>query len=188
MKTLKTLALIAIVIGVSSFTTPVKKKLDVKNSTIIWTGKKILGSHQGTIDLKEGYIEMEGDILTGGRFVVDMTTIVVKDLEAGKGKEKLEGHLKSDDFFGVENHPTATLVIKEATLSGNTYDVTADITIKGVTESINFELEMGASAAIASLKIDRTKFGVRYGSGSFGDNLGDKAISDKFLLDISLKF
>lgn len=188
MKLLKSLLIIAVVFAAYAFTTPIKKTINVTESSITWKGKKILGSHTGTINLKEGYLEMEDDLLVGGMFVVDMTSISVTDLEAGKGKEKLEGHLKSSDFFGIEAHPTATLVIKKATLNGNTYDVSANITIKGTTEPINFELEMGKSAATTSLKIDRTKFGIRYGSGSFGDDLGDKAISDKFLLDVNLKF
>lgn len=187
MRTMKSLLIIAVILTASAFTTPIKKKIDITESYITWKGKKILGSHTGTIDLKEGYLEMEGDILAGGMFVVDMTSITVTDLE-GEYKGKLEGHLKSDDFFGIKNYPTATLVINRATKEGNTYDVVADITIKGTTQVINFDLEMGTSAAIASLKIDRTKFGLRYGSGSFSDNLGDKAISDKFTLDVNLKF
>lgn len=187
MKTLKLTVLVAIVALTSAFTTPVKKKIDITKSSIEWKGKKILGSHTGTIQLKEGYLEMEGDNLVGGMFVVDMTTINVTDLE-GESKGKLEGHLKSADFFGVDNFPTATLVIKNATKDRNTYEVIADITIKGQTEAISFDLEMGESAAQTSFKIDRTKFGVRYGSGSFADNLGDNAISDKFTIDVMLKF
>ena len=188
MKVIKSLLIIAVVFAAYSFTTPIKKTIDITESSITWKGKKILGSHTGTISLKEGHLEMEGDLLVGGMFVVDMTSINVTDLEAGKGKEKLEGHLKSADFFGIEKYPTATLFINKATKDGNTYNVNANITIKGKTESINFELEMGKSAATTSFKIDRTKFGIRYGSGSFGDDLGDKAISDKFLLDVNLKF
>lgn len=188
MKLLKSLLIIAVIFTAAAFTTPVKKTINISESSITWKGKKILGSHTGIINLKEGHLEMDGDLLVGGMFVVDMTSISVTDLEAGKGKEKLEGHLKSADFFGIEAHPTATLVIKKAIKNGNTYDVSADITIKGTTETISFELEMGKSAAITSFKIDRTKFGIRYGSGSFGDDLGDKAISDKFLLDVNLKF
>jgi polyisoprenoid-binding protein YceI len=187
MKTMKTLLIIAVVLTASAFTTPIKKKIDINKSSITWTGKKILGSHNGTIALTEGYLEMDGENLIGGMFVVDMTSIDVTDLE-GESKGKLEGHLKSDDFFGIANHPTATLVINDATKDGNTYTVNGDITIKGTTEAVNFELEMGESAAITSLKIDRTKFGIRYGSGSFSDDLGDKAISDKFTLDVTLKF
>jgi len=188
MKVIKSLLIIAVVFAAYSFTTPIKKTINITESSITWKGKKILGSHTGTISLKEGHLEMEGDLLVGGMFVVDMTSINVTDLEAGKGKEKLEGHLKSADFFGIEKYPTATLFINKATKDGNIYNVNANITIKGKTESINFELEMGKSAATTSFKIDRTKFGIRYGSGSFGDDLGDKAISDKFLLDVNLKF
>jgi len=187
MRIMKSLLIIAVILTASAFTTPVKKNIDISKSYITWEGKKILGSHTGTINLKEAYLEMEGDILHGGMFVVDMTSITVTGME-GKSKDKLEGHLKSDDFFGVKNYPTATLVINKATKKGNTYDIAADITIKGITQPVNFELEMGTSAAIASLKIDRTEFGIRYGSGSFSDDLGDKAISDNFTLDVNLKF
>ncbi len=189
MKTIKSLLLIAVVITASAFTNPntMKKKINIKESQIEWKGKKILGSHTGTIQLKEGYLEMDGDNLVGGMFIVNMTTINVTDLE-GENKAKLEGHLKSADFFGVENHPISTLVINSATKSGNTYEIQANITIKGHTEAIEFDLEMGESAAQASFKIDRTKFDIRYGSGSFADNLGDNAISDNFTLDVQLKF
>jgi polyisoprenoid-binding protein YceI len=187
MRIMKSLLIITTILTVSAFTTPIKKNIDITESHIIWKGKKILGSHTGTINIKEGYLEMEDDLLIGGMFVVDMTSINVTDLE-GEYKGKLERHLKSDDFFGIKNHPTATLLIKKATKKGNTYDVSGDITIKGTTHSIYFELEMGTTAATANLKIDRTKFGLRYGSGSFSDDLGDKAISDKFTLDVNLKF
>jgi len=189
MKTIKSLVLIAVVVTASAFTNPMnmKKKINIKESQIEWKGKKILGSHTGTIQFKDGYLEMDGDNLVGGMFTVDMTTINVTDLE-GEDKGKLEGHLKSDDFFGVENHPTSVLVINNASKDGNTYEVKGEITIKGHTEPVAFDLEMGASAAQASFKIDRTKFDIRYGSGSFTDNLGDNAISDKFSLDVLLKF
>ena len=187
MRIMKSLLIIAVILTAYAFTTPIKKNIDITESYITWTGKKILGSHTGTINLKEGYLEMEGDILTGGMFVVDMTSITVTGME-GKSKDKLEGHLKSDDFFGVKSYPIATLLINKATKKGNTYEVSGDITIKGTTHPITFELEMGTTAATANLKIDRTKFGLRYGSGSFSDDLGDKAISDKFTLDVNLKF
>jgi polyisoprenoid-binding protein YceI len=187
MRIMKSLLIIATILTVSAFTTPIKKNIDITESQIIWKGKKIMGSHTGTVNIKEGYLEMEDDLLSGGKFVVDMTSITVTGME-GKNKDKLEGHLKRDDFFGIKDHPTATLLINKSTKNGNTYDVSADITIKGITHPIYFELEMGVTAATANLKIDRTKFGIRYGSGSFSDDLGDKAISDKFTLDVNLKF
>ncbi|MAN58464.1 MAG: lipid-binding protein [Flavobacteriaceae bacterium] len=186
-KTVKSVLILAIAVGMASFTKPMKKKIDVKESTIEWEGKKILGSHKGTINLKDGHFEMDGDNLVGGEFTVDMTSIKVTDL-SGEDKQKLEGHLRSDDFFGVDNHPTASLNIKNATREGNVYNVNAQLTIKDTTHPISFELTMGETAAITNLKIDRTKYNVRYGSGSFFDNLGDNTISDTFELDITLKF
>ncbi|MDC7996158.1 YceI family protein [Altibacter sp. HG106] len=190
MKTiLKTTVLAATLIVTAAFTNPTKtiKKMNVTESKIEWKGKKVLGSHNGTINLQEGYFEMEGDNLTGGEFVVDMTSITVTDL-SGESKGKLEGHLKSDDFFGVDQHPTATLVINSAAKNADGYMVNGDITIKGTTLPITFDMDMTDNMATTSLKIDRTKFNVRYGSGSFFDNLGDNTISDNFELDVTLKF
>jgi len=172
-----------------SFTTnPIKKKtLNTKESKIEWEGEKLTGSHEGTIMFKEGYLTMDGDKITGGEFIVDMTSIAATDLE-GEGKQKLEGHLKSDDFFGVANHPTAKLVIKNATKKGDAYGIIADLTIKGKTNPVTFDLEMNGDTATADLTIDRTKYDVKYGSGSIFDGLGDKVIYDEFKLDVKLKF
>lgn len=185
--TMKTLLLLTIVLGGTAFTTnPIETK-EVKESTITWTGKKILGSHTGTINLTSGYLEMDGDQLVGGVFVVDMTSIKNTDL-GDDYKAKLEGHLKSDDFFGVEKYPTATLTIKGARKKGSTYNVMGDLTVKGITEPVNFEIVMGESAARATVVIDRTKYNVKYGSGDFFDDLGDKTISNNFELDVMMNF
>ena len=187
-KTIKSLTLIMAALVMTAFTAEDTVKMEVKSSTINWVGKKVTGQHTGTIDLKSGYLEMDGKTVTGGMFVVDMTTLTVTDLEAGKGKEKLEGHLNSDDFFGVADHPNATLKINKGTLSGNTHTLSGDLTVKGTTQPITFDLVMNGSTGTAKVVIDRTKFGIRYGSGSFFDNLGDKAIYDDFELDITLNF
>ena len=185
--TMKTLLLLTIVLVGTAFTTnPIERK-EVKESTITWTGKKILGSHTGTIDLKSGYLEMEGDALVGGMFEVDMTSLKNSDLDPDY-KVKLEGHLKSGDFFNVEEFPTATLAIKGARKKGSTYNVMGDLTIKGITEAVNFEIVMGKSAARATVVIDRTKYDIRYGSGDFFDDLGDKTISNNFELDVMMNF
>lgn len=185
--TVKTVFVLALAISLSAFTNPVKDKKVVTKSTINWIGEKVTGKHTGTINLEKGYLEMEGEVIVGGEFVIDMTSITVTDLK-GESKGKLEGHLNSDDFFGVAQHPTATLVVNNATKKGNVYAVSGDITIKGVTEAITFDLEMNKNTASTSITIDRTKFGVRYGSGSFFDNLGDKTIYDDFVLNIELQF
>lgn len=188
MKNLKTIvvALVAFV-SVTSFA-QVSKKVDAAKSTINWVGKKVTGEHSGNITLKEGTLIFKGKKVVGGNFTVDMTTINTTDLE-GKGKASLDGHLKSDDFFGTEKFPTATLVIKSiGEKAANVYSVTADLTIKGKTEPVKFELIVAGTTATAALKVNRTKYDIKYGSGSFFSDLGDKTISDDFDLNVKLAF
>ena len=90
-----------------------KKEVKTDQSKVVWKGYKVTGEHEGTVDLKAGTLTFEGNKLTGGNFVIDMTTIGATDLE-GEWKVKLDGHLKSNDFFGVEQHPTATFKITKA--------------------------------------------------------------------------
>jgi polyisoprenoid-binding protein YceI len=188
---IKNIAAIAIVAFMTfSFTTIEggKKEIKVESSKVVWKGYKVTGSHQGTIAIKSGHLNFDKDILTGGSFEIDMSTITVTDLE-GEYKGKLEGHLKSDDFFGVEKFPTATLIFTKVKSNGkNSYEVTGDITIKGKTESVTFNVSIYGNKASVSLKIDRTKFDVRYGSTSFFDGLKDKAIYDEFDLIADLEF
>ena len=187
MKNFKSIAL-ALVAFVSFAVNAQTKKVPVSKSTINWVGKKVTGAHEGTIALKEGALVFKGKKVVNGNFTVDMTTINTTDL-SGKGKANLDGHLKSDDFFGVEKFPTATLVFKTIGEKGKgVYAVTADLTIKGITHPIKFDLTVGANTASTTLKVDRTKYDIKYGSGSFFDNLGDKTINDEFELKVKLVF
>ena len=183
----------ALVFGAAaSATTPIdgeKKAVKVSESTVTWKAYKVTGSHSGTIALKEGSLVFEGDKLTGGEFVVDMTTINTTDLKAGEGKEKLDGHLNSADFFSTATHTTSKLVFVGVKPTGkNSYSVTGDLTIKGKTAPVTFDVSVYGSKATATLKVDRTKYDVKYGSGSFFDNLGDKTIYDEFDLVVDLQF
>jgi polyisoprenoid-binding protein YceI len=187
MKNFKSIAL-TLVAFVSFATTAQTKKVDAAKSTINWVGKKVTGAHEGTIAIKEGNLVFKGKKVVNGNFIVDMTTINTTDL-SGKGKTNLDGHLKSDDFFGVEKFPTATLVFKTIGEKGNgVYAVTADLTIKGITHPIKFELTVAGNTAATTLKVDRTKYDIKYGSGSFFSDLGDKTISDEFELTVKLAF
>lgn len=188
---IKNIAVATIVAFITfSFTTPkeVKKEIKIENSKVVWKGYKVTGSHEGTITLKSGSLTFTDGKLTDGEFTINMTTITNTDLE-GKYKGKLEAHLKSDDFFSVEKNPTATLIFKKVNSTGkNSYEVTGDLTIKGITKTVSFDLSVYGNKANVSLKIDRTKFDVRYGSTSFFDNLKDKAIYDEFDLIADLQF
>jgi len=158
-----------------------KKMVKAETSTVTWKGYKVAGEHSGTIALKSGFLTMDGKKLTGGEFTIDMTTINTTDLE-GDYKGKLDGHLKSDDFFGVANHPTAKLVITRVAAfkkGSASYTTTGDLTIKGITAPVTFVITMYEGKAVATLKIDRTKYDVKYGSGIIG-TAKDKLIYDEF--------
>ncbi|MDO7171199.1 YceI family protein [Mariniflexile sp. AS56] len=190
-KTIKNLAIVALVAFTTFSFTNIggeKKEIKTDESKVVWKGYKVTGSHEGTIAIKSGSLTFDENKLVGGEFVIDMTTINSTDLQ-GEYKGKLDGHLKSDDFFGVEKHPTATLVFKKVTASGkNAYNVTGDLTIKGKTNPITFTISIYGNKATASLKVDRTKYGVEYNSTSFFENLKDKAIYDEFDLIADLEF
>lgn len=162
--------------------------VDTDQSTIHWLGKKIGGEHEGFISLESGSFEIKNDQIVAGEFIIDMNSMTCTDIEDEGYNQRLVGHLKSDDFFGVEAFPTATFVVTKATkFSNGKATVTGDITIKGKTETISFEVVKTKNQYTTTLAIDRSKFDIRYGSTSFFDSLGDKAIDDIFTLTVTLQ-
>ncbi|MBE2209263.1 MAG: YceI family protein [Saprospiraceae bacterium] len=175
-----------------AFTAPVESmKVDTAASVVAWKGAKVTGTHNGKISVKSGKLDFNNGVLTGGSFEIDMNSITCEDMSGG-GAAKLVGHLKSDDFFGAEKYPTSKFVITQVVSRGTTgaYKVVGDLTIKSTTKSIRFMADVkeegGKMVATAKITIDRSEFDVRFGSGSFIDNLGDKTIYDEFDLDIKL--
>lgn len=164
---------------------------NITASELTWKAYKVTGQHHGTVSLRSGSLSFKDNMLSGGEFEIDMTTIKNLDM-SGAGAEKLEGHLRSDDFFSVDNFPTSKFVITKVIPYGTTgdYRIYGDLTIKGITKEIKFMSKVTQSGsgieATAAIKIDRSEFDVRYGSGSFFDNLGDKALHDDFDLNIKL--
>ena len=163
------------------------------SSHIEWHAEKVTGSHHGTVHLLEGSMKIQGNELHSGEFIIDMSSIECEDLSGGS-KAKLENHLKSPDFFDVQNHPNAKFVITSVKQHSEdpAYNkfITGDLSIKGITHSISFparvEVKDAKLAAYGEMTIDRTKYNVRYGSASFFSDLGDKAIMDEFTLKINL--
>ncbi|MGK7389983.1 MAG: YceI family protein [Candidatus Cyclobacteriaceae bacterium M2_1C_046] len=181
---------VAVAFGFSAAEITAVFSVNPEESTVKWVGRKVTGEHYGTVALKSGNLDIQDGQLKGGSFVVDMTSIVSDDL-TGEYKGKLEGHLKSDDFFGVENYPEAKFIVTKAVKKGgNQYDVTGDLTVKGKTNVVTFPAEVVITDknayATATITVDRSKYDVRYGSGSFFDNLGDKTIYDNFELQVKL--
>jgi polyisoprenoid-binding protein YceI len=188
MKNLKTIAIALFVAAASVSVNAQTKKIDVKASTIKWVGKKVTGEHSGTVNFKDGAVVLKGKKLVGGSFTVDMTSLTSTDL-TGEYQGKLNGHLKADDFFGTDKFPTAKLVIKTiGAKSKDVYTATADLTIKGITKPVTFDIAVDGNTATTAFKVDRTKYDIKYGSGSFFEGLGDKTINDEFELTVALKF
>jgi polyisoprenoid-binding protein YceI len=168
-----------------------KLTVDPKASTVVWGAKKVTGTHSGTVPLESGSLIVDNDKLKGGSFVADLKSIVVTDVTDKEMNGKLTNHLKSDDFFSVEKHPQAKLVISSVTpKGGDAYDVTGKLTIKGITQDVTFPATLKADAkkvtANAKVTIDRTKYDIKFRSANFFENLGDKAIHNDFTLDVNL--
>jgi len=158
-------------------------------STLNWKAYNVTGSHEGDIKIKSGELQFTNGELSGGQFVLDMTTINSTDLE-GKMKGKLDGHLKSADFFDAANHEEATLLITKVAPKGtpNEYKVMGNLTIKGITKPVKFYTTIEKGTATADIQIDRTDYNVQYGSSSFLGSLGDKTIYDEFDVSVKLAF
>jgi polyisoprenoid-binding protein YceI len=166
-------------------------RVDIKSSTLEWEAKKVTGQHVGTIALGESTLIIEKKKITGANLIVDMNTLVNTDLTDRGYNQKLIGHLKSDDFFGVAKFPQSTLEVKKVeTKSDKLYHFTADLTIKGITAPVEFNAEVnevsGQFTATGVMTVNRTKYGIKYGSGSFFEGLGDKMIYDDFTLKFKL--
>ena len=168
----------------------INKDIDISKSSVKWLGEKVTGSHEGTISIKEGHLHFDNNTFTGGNIVIDMSTIDCTDL-VGEPKSSIEGHLSSDDFFGIKKYPTANLEIVNAEkikYSKNKYKVSAILEIKSIKNNVELEVVIDNGSAIVDLVIDRTQYNIKYGSGSFFDNLGDKMIYDDFKISVSLKY
>jgi polyisoprenoid-binding protein YceI len=193
MNTIKTLTLVVLAVFAMSFTDKLidgKHVINASESSVQWVGKKVTGQHTGTVAVKEGELVIKDGKLEGGSFVIDMASITSTDLE-GEYLAKLNGHLRSDDFFGVEKHPEAKFTITKVTDNGKgRYEVTGKMTIKTTTKPVTFDAQLVNDGdrviAVADIVIDRSEFDVRYGSGSFFDDLGDKTIYDDFTLSVNL--
>lgn len=188
MRNLKAIALALVVVLATTSVSAQVKKVDTSKSSINWLAKKVTGQHHGIVNLKEGELIFKGKKLVGGTFTVDMTSLTDLDL-TGEWLGKLNGHLKSEDFFSVEKFPTSTLIFKTIAMKGaNSYTATADLTIKGITKPVTFDLITTANSATTKFMVDRTKYDIKYGSKSFFESIGDKAIDNEFELTVALKF
>lgn len=190
------LVAVAVMVSASAFVGPGKKapttyKVDTQKSVLNWNGKKVTGEHSGTIKLSDGMLMVDGGKLTGGTFTFDMNSIVNTDLTDAGYNAKFIGHMKSEDFFNTTKFPTSTFKVTKVTpKGGDAYDITGNMTIKGISNAVTFPatVKMAGNTITADGKatLDRTKYDIRYGSKSFFENIGDKAIYDDFTVEMKL--
>lgn len=160
--------------------------VDTVASVVVWKGTKVTGSHEGTIKIKTGAVNVDNSAITGGNFVLDMNTISSTDL-TGEYKEKLDGHLKADDFFAVATNPESSFTITEVKAGATPQDavISGNLTIKGITKNITFdakveEISDASVKATADFNIVREDWGVSYPGKK--DDLISKEINFKVTL------
>ena len=167
--------------------------MDNDNSSIKWTGRELsTKSHYGSLQMKNGSLTVNTDGTINGIIKIDMTTIDCEDLQ-GRSKASLERHLRSDDFFSVESHPIATLTFNSegGIGAGNKLAFNGDLEIKGISHPISFESELKSVdpkvSALVDMTFDRSKYNVRFRSGTFFQNLGDKLIYDDIEISVDIR-
>ena len=166
-------------------------RVNEKSSTIKWIGSKVTSSHEGHVNIAKGSLAIDHGTLVGGQIAIDMNSITCTDIKSEESNKNLVGHLKDEDFFNTKKFPLAVIKITKAVKGkGNSYKIIADLTIKGITQPIAFDADVTITGlnflAKASIKIDRTKWDIKYGSGTFFEKLGDKMILDEIAFDIFL--
>lgn len=162
--------------------------IDTKESVVEWKGANSFGSHTGYVSVSKGELMIENGQLRGGSAEINMTTIVD---DQHSGDNGLIQHLKDPDFFDVQKFPKSSIAItKVEAINGDEMKVTANLTIKGITNPVTFPAKIQIKdemvKADGSFNIDRTNWGIRYKSGKFFYLLADKTISDSIEFKIKI--
>jgi len=168
-----------------------KFKIVASQSNIDWIGRKVTGSHNGTISIKEGTLFLEDNNLTGGKFVIDTTSVKILDVTDPNTNAQFAGHLASNDFFASEQFPETQFVITSAQPTGNNiHKIIGDLTIRGITHPVLFNATVNINdnvlIAFGKVFVDRTLYGMKFRSGNFFKNLGDTLIHNEFELSIRI--
>lgn len=192
---MKALSILMAVFVLSAFTiNPLAESVlnvNLTESTVSWKGKKVGGEHYGKVSLINAYLDYEKNRIKGGSFEIDMTSITCEDITNEGSNVRLVNHLKSDDFFSVENHPRAKFVLTDAkTKNGRDYEMKGNLTIKGKTKPVSFPAVVAEIndkvVADATIVFDRTAYDIQYRSGNYFENLADKLIYDDVEMTVRL--
>ncbi len=187
-------SLLILLLGSTALLAETEVKIDPEKSFVHWTGSKVTGAHNGTVQVSSGTVLLDEDgVPKSGTFEIDLTTIKNKDIEDPEYKTKLENHLKSADFFEVNNFPKATFLLTDAKkIDSENVELTGTLSVKGISHEIQFPASIkqtdGHYHASGKLSFDRTKWDIRYNSAAFFDikKLGDKLIYDDIEVELEL--
>ena len=165
--------------------------VDPAATKITYVGKKLTGEHTGNLSVKSGNLVVTKDVLSGGEVVVDMNSMTNTDLTDKDYNAKYIGHMKSPDFFNTEKYPESKLVIKSSKKTDKGLEVKGDLTMIGQTQPVTFTVTDWKKtdsmvSGKSNLVLNRTQWGLKYGSASFFKSIGDKAINDEFTLAVDL--
>ena len=193
---MKKIILAILVVSFTAFSfTIIKKtnyKVNIESSKINWKGFKPTGSHYGTINLADGNFIVNNDKIVGGEFTINMNSIIDLDMPAdNEYNAKLVAHLKSEDFFDVAKFPNGSFTIKEVKKTDGKTVIKGELTLKGITHPVSFladvKIENGQlTFKSETIKIDRSKWNIRYKSKSFFDDLKDNFIEDEMEISINV--
>ena len=159
--------------------------VDTTASEVMWKGSMVgMYDHSGDVKLESGNVTVADGKITGGKFVIDLTSITPTDsnYKEDKTPEKLVGHLSSEDFFHIEQYPTATFDITGS--EGNT--VMGNLTVRGKTnpekvENVVISEENGQMHLKGDIKFDRTKYDV-----AFKHPMQEMVISNDIEMNVTL--
>lgn len=170
---------------------PAPATVNKSESTITWKASKVTGEHWGYVPIADAKLDYANGKITGGSFEMDMVNLTVEDLTDPKSKGNLTNHLKSDDFFSVEKFNKSTFKITSAKANSATdYTITGDLTIKGITKPVTFPAKVALAGnkmtATGTIKFDRTHYDIKFRSGNYFEDLGDKLIYDEVNLEVKL--
>ncbi|MFC0262874.1 YceI family protein [Fontibacter flavus] len=165
--------------------------VDKNESTVSWKASKVTGTHFGKVKISKAELDFRNERIQGGSFEMDMTSITVEDITDANSNKRLTDHLKSDDFFSSEKFKSSSMKITSAkTNNGKDYQITGDLVIKGISHPVTFpaivEVSGNKITATANITFDRTKYDIKYRSGSYFENLADRLIYDDVHLEVKL--
>lgn len=174
-------------------------QIDTEQSVIRWTGRNLFNHHSGTVRIADGEIRVRQGDLISARFTIEMGSIACEDIADAGMNAMLIAHLRTTDFFDVENHPTAQFVadsaerIETATEGTPNYLLRGTFTLRGISRSLEFPVLIAAKdngqhlTGQGVLELDRTEYGSRYGSGKFFRFLGQHLVNDHVHLHVKVQ-